>query len=146
MDKIYLDMNIYNRPFDEQSQWRIKFESLASQFIFQAIQDKRIKLVWSFILSYENHLNPFPDRIRAVEFFAKLAEELIVPDKQIKLLAENYEKIGIKNIDALHLACAEYHYFITCDDKFLKKAKKLNLRLQPYNPVDYVNKVLHHAS
>jgi len=37
---VYLDMNVYNRPFDDQTQWRIKLESLASQIIFQLAQEQ----------------------------------------------------------------------------------------------------------
>ena len=32
--KIYFDMNIYNRIFDDQTQMRIKFESMAIDILF----------------------------------------------------------------------------------------------------------------
>ena len=43
--------------------------------------------------------------------------------------------------DAIHLACAVYaqaNYLITCDDRFLKQAQRLNLQITVINPVDYV--------
>ena len=57
--KIYLDMNIYNRQFDDQSQIKIKLETLAIELIFSLIEMNKIKVVWSSILSYENSLNPY---------------------------------------------------------------------------------------
>jgi len=34
----YLDMNIYNRPFDDQSQMRIRLETMAITMIFTLIE------------------------------------------------------------------------------------------------------------
>ena len=61
MEKVYLDMNIYNRPFDDQSQIRIKLETIAVFAILQMVKMGKLKLVWSFILDYENSLNPYDD-------------------------------------------------------------------------------------
>ena len=38
--------------------------------------------------------------------------------------AQEIEVLGIKSLDALHLACAERlkaDYFVTCDDKMIRK-------------------------
>ena len=58
MKKIYLDMNIYNRPYDDQSQVRIKLETIAIFEILHAMKAGYAHVVWSFILDYENSLNP----------------------------------------------------------------------------------------
>ncbi len=52
--KIYFDINIYNRIFDDQTQMRIRFESMAIDILFELIEKDRYNLVWSFILEYEN--------------------------------------------------------------------------------------------
>jgi len=57
--KIYLDMNIYNRVFDDQTQLRIKFETMAVDIIFELIEKEKYKLCWSFILEDENNINPY---------------------------------------------------------------------------------------
>ncbi len=36
--KIYFDMNIYNRIFDDQTQMRIRFESIAIGILFELIE------------------------------------------------------------------------------------------------------------
>ncbi|MCK9420196.1 MAG: PIN domain-containing protein [Nitrospirae bacterium] len=45
----------------------------------------------------------------------------------IKKKATTLEEFGFDSLDAMHLACAEsggVEYFITCDDTFVRKAKK----------------------
>lgn len=57
--KIYFDMNIYNRIFDDQRQMRIRFESMAIDILFELVEKGKYELMWSFILEYENSKNPF---------------------------------------------------------------------------------------
>ena len=54
--KVYLDMCVYNRPFDDQSDLRVKLETVACQIIFDRLQKGEVDLVWSFLVlsnSYE---------------------------------------------------------------------------------------------
>ena len=60
--KMYFDMNVYNRVFDDQSQMRIRFEAMAIDILFELIEKGQHTLVWSFVLEYENSRNPFVDR------------------------------------------------------------------------------------
>ena len=39
MPTLYLDMNIYKRPFDDQRQMRIRLEAVAITMIFALIED-----------------------------------------------------------------------------------------------------------
>ena len=55
--RIYFDMNIYNRMFDDQEQLKIKLETTAIDIIFQRVQEGQFNLLWSFILEYENSRN-----------------------------------------------------------------------------------------
>jgi predicted nucleic acid-binding protein len=53
----------------------------------------------------------------------------------------DYERSGIKPRDAIHLACAlkgKAEYFVTCDDKLIKKAGLMNDNIIAMNPVDFV--------
>ncbi len=47
---LYLDMNIYNRPFDDQSQMRIQLETVAITMIFALIESGCFSARWSFVL------------------------------------------------------------------------------------------------
>ena len=60
--RIYLDNCTLNRPFDEQTQIRIKLETEAKLFIQDKIKENKIEIVWSYILDAENDVNPFKER------------------------------------------------------------------------------------
>ncbi len=56
--RVYLDNYMFNRPFDDQSQLRVKFETEAKLYIQDKIKNKEIELIWSYILEFENNHNP----------------------------------------------------------------------------------------
>jgi len=144
---VYLDMNIYNRPFDNQTLWRNRIETLACQIIFQLAQDQQLEIVWSFMLAYENSLNPFIERRQEIRLLSQLSRQVIEPSEGITRLVDPLIQCGIKNKDAIHLACAESvdcQFFITCDDKLTKKAKLLPLRVSVCNPIQFVQQVMNH--
>ncbi|MCD4693262.1 MAG: hypothetical protein K8R79_10130 [Calditrichales bacterium] len=60
--RIYLDNCSFNRPFDDQSQLRIKLETEAKLAIQTSIINRKYELVWSYILDYENEQNPYEER------------------------------------------------------------------------------------
>ena len=49
---LYLDLNCFNRPFDDQSQDRIAQETTAVFAILQRIIDGVDQLIWSAILTF----------------------------------------------------------------------------------------------
>jgi len=55
---IYLDMCVYNRPFDDQRQYRIRAETQIFIMLISMITEGEIELVNSFALQYENSKNP----------------------------------------------------------------------------------------
>lgn len=57
--RIYFDNCCFNRPFDDQSQIRIRLESEAKLKIQADIVEEKFELVWSYILDAENKANPF---------------------------------------------------------------------------------------
>lgn len=71
--KIYLDNCCFNRPFDDQSQLRIRLESEAKLKIQEEIQKGLIELIWSYILDYENNKNPFQERKDRINGWKKYA-------------------------------------------------------------------------
>ncbi|MDD3227272.1 MAG: twitching motility protein PilT [Tissierellia bacterium] len=148
---MYFDMNIYNRIFDDQTQIRIKFESMAIDILFELIEQKKYDLMWSFMLEYENSRNPFIERKLHINFISSLCKETIKPDHKIKIISKDIVKYSnTKDKDALHLASAVHgncEYFITCDDKFIKTIETNRDRLNEiikniklYNPIDFLRK------
>lgn len=53
MLKVYLDNCVFNRPFDDQSQIRIRLETEAKFYIQTLIKQDQIALVWSYIIELE---------------------------------------------------------------------------------------------
>lgn len=60
--RVYLDNCCFNRPFDDQKQLRIRLEAEAKLGVQETIMEGRIELAWSYILDFENAMNPFEQR------------------------------------------------------------------------------------
>jgi len=72
---------------------------------------------------------------------SSLANETVVPDEFIAVKAKEFEAIGIKPRDAVHLACAlkgGAEYFLTCDDKLIKKASALKIGIKIISPLRFI--------
>lgn len=124
---------------------------MAIDILFELIEKGNYELVWSFILEYENSMNPFNERRIHIQSISTLCKKNIKPNNEIKVIAKDIVKnSNTKNKDALHLASAIYgdcDYFITCDDKFVKTIEKNNDKLEDiigdirlYNPIDFLRK------
>lgn len=139
-------MNVYNRCFDDQEQLRIRLETAAIEGIFSLAEGGLLTLQWSFVLDYENSLNPHEDRKEGVELLSRLCADTISASPAILELARSLmESIKIKPRDALHLAAAEIagcDYFITCDDALIRAFKRRglapDLRVKAVNPVEFI--------
>ena len=143
MTTIYLDMNIYNRSFDDQGQMRIRLETTAITMIWALIQSGTLVALWSFVLDYENSLNPLAERRVFAHRLAQACERTIEPNEEIRGLARKLERLEVRGRDALHLACAEWahcDYLVTCDDRLVRQGARLveagELVLRVINPVD----------
>ena len=57
--RLYLDNCCFNRPFDDQSQIRIRLEAEAKLKIQEEIRSGTFQLIWSYILDYnEDKISP----------------------------------------------------------------------------------------
>ncbi len=122
--RVYLDNCTFNRPFDDQTQIRIRLETEAKLYIQEKIRDGALELVWSYILDYENLANPFEERRNIIQNWKACAFIDVDADLEILTKANILREIGLRNKDALHLACAiaaKCDYFVTTDDVILKK-------------------------
>ena len=136
--KIYLDNCCFNRPYDDQTQLRIELETKAKLHIQQQIIEKKLKLVSSVILEFENNDNPYHIRKITINDFLKNASEYVDKSEDVLKTAREISKKGVRTKDASHLACAIYakcDYFLTTDDKLLKHK---DARIRTINPVDFI--------
>ena len=140
---LYLDNCCFNRPFDDQKQIRIRIETEAKLYIQEKIISGRFKLAWSYILEYENHANPYPERKETINNWKKHAAIDTNQTEEIILLAKKIQNSGIKSKDALHVACATIMnctHFITTDVNLLKKLRNFE-KIKAVNPIDYIHQL-----
>jgi predicted nucleic acid-binding protein len=131
---------MFNRPFDDQVQIRIRLESEAKLFVQDKIKRKGIELIWSYILEIENSHNPHDERRVAIQKWKNISTIKIVENSKILANANQLLEFGIKPKDALHVASAvegKADYFLTTDDKLLSGINRSNI-IEVLNPVDYI--------
>jgi hypothetical protein len=127
--RIYLDVCSLNRPFDDQSQIRIRLEAEAKLRIQEEIRSHKLQLVWSYILDYENAKNPYQERKVRISGWKDHAILDVQESTQLLQTADTLQKEGIPNIDCLHIACAiaaECEYFLTTDDRILRCSNRVD--------------------
>lgn len=138
--RVYLDNCCFNRPFDDPLNLIVRLEAEAKTHVQREIRNGDIELAWSFVLDYENAANPYEDRKNAIVHWKRLAVIDIDADKEVLCRALPIMKCGIRDKDALHIACAiqgQCQYFLTTDKHILKKRIE---GITLLNPLDYVRK------
>lgn len=143
--QVYLDACSLQRPFDDRSQPRVNIEAEAVLAVLGLVESGQVELVSSEALEFEiDRIRDLDRQIRAKEML-KLARQTLKLDDDIQAHALELHRSGIKPIDALHLAFASSiaaDYFCTCDDKLLKKSKKLSsLNVSIVTPLQLIAEV-----
>ena len=141
--RIYLDNCCYNRPFDDQSQIRIALESQAKLYVQRLIVERKIELVVSYISRFENVTNPHITRKNAISAFFRNAKIYVDHSyaESIEKNARDIMKSGVKEKDALHIACAiegKCEYFITTDGRVLRY---LSPQIKISGPIDFLREL-----
>lgn len=138
--RVYLDNCCYNRPFDDQSQVKVHLETEAKLIIQSLMRTGIVEYVWSFILRLESGQNP-DDQIRfAISSWPSGSVVDVPPLDEIRERAHDFEAKGVKPLDALHLACAEFakcDWFFTVDKGILKKIRNIGF-MRVANPVEFI--------
>ncbi len=106
--KVYLDTSVYNRPFDDQDQTRIRLETEPFLSILEKAVAGSIIIISSSALLYENKQNPFDERRERISSYLSIASKVIRLNDSIRKKALLLENKGIGSIDALHLSSAEF--------------------------------------
>jgi len=142
--KIYFDTCSLQRPLDDKNQVRIALEAEAILGLIMLSEMDRFELISSETLLFEVQKTPNVHRKRYILNVLNKGQLFIQLNDDIKKRANALNKIGIKSVEALHVACAEAagaDYFCTCDDKLLKKAKALNSHTTAVSPLELIEKI-----
>lgn len=140
---IYLDICCFNRPFDNQSDLIVRLQTEAKLHVQEMIREGTLSLIWSAIMDMENSANPDLNRKVAIADWQKLGVEDISVSERVEAVAETFFRIGVKPMDALHVASAiEAHaeYFLTTDKALIRKMAKHD-SIRVVDPVDFVREL-----
>jgi len=144
--RVYLDACCLQRPFDDRSQPRVNLEAEAVLTILGLVENGDLELISSDALTFEVERTPDSERREAAKHILNLTSEAIRLDDGIETEAAALVKSGFKPLDALHLTFAAHagvEYFCTCDDRLLKRARRLrSLKLTVVTPIELVMKVV----
>ena len=143
MPRVYLDVCCLNRPFDDQTQARIRLEAEAVLIIIGQCESGQWEWVTSEAVDAEIERTPDPERRRRVRSLAAHAHRSVrVGNAEIER-AQDLESCGIAAYDALHIACAESasaDLLLTTDDRLLRRCITLGdrLRIRVKNPLAWL--------
>jgi len=141
--KIYLDVCCLGRPFDELTSTRVRLEAEAVTAILESCEIGMWQLLSSSIIIQEISQILDTEKRDTIMETQSHYSEFIVLDDEITRRAKEFEQYSIRPFDALHLASAEKgaaDVFLTTDDKFLRRAQKLNLAFEVANPLNFITK------
>ena len=137
---IYLDICCFNRPFDDQSDLIVRLQTEAKLYVQDMVRSGSLSLIWSAVMDMENTANPDSNRKAAVGDWQKIGLVDVSVSNQVENIAVKLAQIGIKPMDALHVACAieaKAEYFLTTDKALLRKMANHD-NLHVVDPVDFI--------
>ena len=139
--KIYLDSCCVSRPYDNQTQNRIKSETAAIMQIISRFWNGEWQSITSKVLQFEiNQISDLTKRSFVKALFTSIPQTTFVSVGVSETFrGKQLETLGFKEYDALHIACAETgkaDVFLTTDDAVIRRAKRLTsqLRVRVENP------------
>lgn len=138
---VYLDVSCLNRPFDDQSQIRIRLEAEAVVLILERVEGGQ----WAQVSSEMALITAIGDADRRARV------RLLLPgERDISKLtpstfqrAATLQQLGFKPADALHVAAAEEagaDVFLSCDDRLCRTARRhrQQLKIPVANPLEWI--------
>ena len=140
--KLYFDTCFYNRPYDDQSQARIRTEAAAVKNIATLAQLYSYTVFGSKALDKEiGGIKARTKYEQVLGFYRRTATERALAKKAV---FDHFTPIaaqaGIGRVDALHLCysiSAGADYLLTTDDDFINRAAGLVIPVRVINPLNY---------
>jgi predicted nucleic acid-binding protein len=145
--RIYLDVCCLNRPFDQQSQARIRLETEAILEIINYCQAGTWTLITSNVLEAEISQTPNQERIENVKKILSIAKIKVLSGDWLQKRSSQLQKLGFASYDAAHVASAERassDIFLTTDDRLVRKSHAFAqlLKVQVNNPLQWLAQIM----
>jgi len=133
-----------NRPFDDQTQPRIRLESEAVTIILESIEAGQCEHVASQMARVE--IAATSDSVRRNRVLQLLPEAIYEVTPEMLREAKALADAGLGAADAVHVAAAKAlnaDVFLTCDDRLIRRCRALGDRcpVRIENPVRWVEEV-----
>lgn len=143
MPAVCLDVSCLNRPFDDQTQPRIRLEAEAVAVVLALAAAGDVTHVSSQMATIEIAAMPDDARRSRVQLLLPDAADVVALSPRMFARAKELETLGVKPADAVHTAAAEAigaDVLLTCDDRFLRIAQRhrARLKVRVENPVTWI--------
>lgn len=147
MTKIYFDTCCLNRPFDDQTQVRVRLEAEAVLAILARIENGEWNWAGSDVLADEIDQTPDTQKLSRTKLLSGFIQENIEIGEKEEQRAKELQVEGFQVFDALHIACAESakaDVFLSTDDRLIKLAKRISnqLMVRIENPLVWVEEMI----
>lgn len=143
--KIYFDACAYNRPFDDLTQTRINIEAEAILTIIRLCKQHNWQIISSDVAELEIKNTKNMLKQSKVLSLLSLAKYKLYADSYTAQKATAIQTSGIQALDSFHIALCEEHdidFLISTDDKMIKLAQRLDLKVTVINPIKFLAEVL----
>jgi hypothetical protein len=137
--RAYLDICALKRPFDDQTQPRIRLEADAVLELLAA-PPERLTFVHAAAHDLENAQNPLAWRAARVTDWLAGVTRFDAKADDLRRRTQELMTLGYRNFDAFHVACAEFanaDVLVTTDDRLLALSRR-HARLLGVRVVDVV--------
>jgi predicted nucleic acid-binding protein len=146
--KVYLDVSCLNRPFDDQSQVRIRLEAEAATAILEKCERGEWQQVSSMMAKIEIDAITDAERRTRVQLLLPRPKVMLELTNGVYARAADLEKLGFKPADAVHVAAAEAlgaDVFLSCDDRLVKLSRRRRdqINVQVANLLDWLKEIGH---
>ena len=152
---IYLDTNVYSRPFDDQTRTDIQEEANAFLEIIAEVESGKLALLSSDILDFEVHnILSEEKRVKVKDYLGLCDEHIETSEEVIDMGKRIQNDCSIRARDALHTASiiiGQARYFLSCDRRVtdMKRARCYRRLAKPHrkeyfsamNPIIFVDEV-----
>lgn len=141
--RVYVDTCALKRPFDDQTQTRIRLEADAVLELLAA-PSERLTFVHAAAQDLENAQNPLQWRAARVGDWLASLPRADIKAGDLERRTQELMALGFRNFDAFHLASAELanaDVFATTDDRIVALGRR-HTRLLGVRVVDVVSLAL----
>lgn len=140
---VYLDVCALCRPFDDQSQMRIRLEADAVQLILSHARARSLSLAISPAHDVEiGDINDATEREHLQSVLRDMGQRFAYDPAQTRQRAEELVRQGFGIADAAHVAFSEVAEadFVTCDDRLLRQCRRVQPRVWFGTPIAFCDK------